>query len=118
LEHPNKPWLWNWISFNSNIKMKDILEHPDLNWDWDYVSCNPNIKMKDVLEHPDKPWNWNSISYNHFGWKREPSEREKQEGAKRVADLCREHIMQWCWNPDTVLGRYLVEQEMMELYEE
>ena len=43
-------------------------------------------------------------------------QQNRQVGAKLVADSCREHIMRWWWNPDTMLGRYLVEREMMELY--
>jgi hypothetical protein len=95
--------------------MKFILEHPDKPWDWEGISRNPNITMNDILEHPELPWNWYGFSSNTFGY---INEKKKKEGAKRVADLCREHIMQWCWNPETVLGRYLVTLEMMELYQE
>ena len=85
-------------------------------WNWFSISRNPNITMNEILEHPELPWNWYELSSNTFGY--DINQKKKKEGAKRVADLCREHIMRWCWNPDTVLGRYLVTQEMMELYQE
>ena len=36
----------------------------------------------------------------------------KMKKCKHVSDLCREHIMKYCWNPETELGRYLVLHEL------
>jgi hypothetical protein len=70
---------------------------------------NPNITWKIVQENPDKPWDWYFMSSNTFGYV--PTEEIKKLKANEIADMCREHIMKFCWNPEKELGRYLVLQE-------
>jgi hypothetical protein len=84
--------------------------NPDKPWDWTWLSRNPNITTEIVTANPDKPWKWNELSCNTFN---PPiSEPFKKKKAKMVADLCREHIMRYCWNPTRSLGHYLVNLEM------
>ena len=38
--------------------MDIIRENLDKPWDWDYISYNPNITWDFIKENLDKPWDW------------------------------------------------------------
>jgi hypothetical protein len=40
---------------------KILIKYPDKPWDWDYLSFNPNITMEFIEKYPDKHWNWVAI---------------------------------------------------------
>ena len=45
----------------------DIIEkYPEKPWKWEWISYNPNITMAIIEKYPEKPWKWNLISCNHF----------------------------------------------------
>ena len=86
------------------------MANSDKPWNWYGLSMNPNISWRIEAMNPDKPWIWAELSFNTFN---PPiSESFKKKKAKIVADLCREHIMRYCWNPERPLGQYLVNLEM------
>ena len=64
--NPEKPWDWYGISQNPNITMEMIDKYPDKPWDWNYISKNPNLTMEMIDKYPDKPWDWEVISKNKF----------------------------------------------------
>jgi hypothetical protein len=39
-----------------------IKNNPDKPWNYDYLSYNPNITWDIVATNPDKPWNWSFLS--------------------------------------------------------
>ena len=104
--NPEKPWNWYWLSSNPNITWEFVAANPEKPWDWGWLSRNPNITWEIVAANPDKPWDWHWLSGNTF--KIPNTEAFKKKKAKEVADLCREGIMKYCWNPERPLGRYLV----------
>ena len=53
-KYPNKPWNWEWISYNPNITMEFIEKYPNKPWDWHWMSHNPNINMEMIEKHPEK----------------------------------------------------------------
>ena len=103
--NPDAPWDWSWLSENPNITWEIVAANPDAQWDWSELSANPNITWKIVAANPDAPWDWSALSRNTF--KPPITEQFKKKKAKEVADLCREHIMKYCWNPERPLGHYL-----------
>ena len=59
--YPNKPWDWEWIIENTDIKIeKTISMHliKKYKYKWDYwkLSKNPNLKEKFILKFPYKNW--------------------------------------------------------------
>ena len=107
MENPDKPWNWYWLSANPNITMEIVAANPDAPWDWSWLSANPNITWEIVKANPDKPWNYSRLSWNRFDF-------DLQLKRKRIigrTKSIKEELMAKTWNPETVLGRYLVEQE-------
>jgi len=41
-----------------------IEKYPDKPWNWEYISYNPNITMEIIEKYPEKPWVWWGISQN------------------------------------------------------
>ena len=54
INNPNKPWNWNFISYNPNITMEIISNNPDIPWDWNVISCNPNLTIKMIDDYQTK----------------------------------------------------------------
>jgi hypothetical protein len=52
------------LSRHSNITWDIIQANPDKPWDYDYVSFNPNITWDIVEANPDYPWNYPEL-YKH-----------------------------------------------------
>ena len=95
---------------NPNITWDIVAANPDKPWNSCWLSRNPNITWEIMVANPDKPWDWMALSCNTFNTPiTEPFKKKK---AKMVTDLCREHIMRYCWNPERPLGEYLVNLEM------
>jgi len=90
---------------NPNITWKIVQENTDKLWNWYELSSNPNISWKIVQENPNKPWYYNSLSWNTFGYN-----KNKTRIIERTKCI-KEELMAKTWNPETPLGRYLVEQE-------
>lgn len=40
---------------------------------------------------------------------------DAQEEATKIATICREHIIAYCWDPSKPLGQYLISTEMEEI---
>lgn len=83
-----KTIIWNEISKNPGIKLKDIIDNPNLSWNWKEISKNPNLTLNFILSNlnknwdfrylggleiitidfidntQDKKWDWHYISYN------------------------------------------------------
>ena len=47
--------------------MEFVEKYPEKPWNWDWISYNPNLTMEFVEQHPEKPWDWINISRNTFG---------------------------------------------------
>ena len=84
-----------------------VLANPGEDWDWSVLSRNPNITWKIVQDNPDKSWDYSQLSYNTFGYY---SYKNKERIIQRTKAI-KEELMARTWNPETPLGRYLVEQE-------
>ncbi|NDE18139.1 hypothetical protein EBZ80_24790 [bacterium] len=83
---------------NPNITWEIVAANPEKPWNWYWLSRNPNITWEIVAANPDKPWSWQWLSASTFN---PPiTEAFKKKKAKEVADLCREGIMKYCWNPE------------------
>ena len=41
-----------------------VNKYPDKPWDWELLSQNPNIKFDDFLKYLDLLWNWICLSLN------------------------------------------------------
>lgn len=88
-KNPELPWDYYLISYNPNLRFKDIEDILDsyyiswfgvsssLNinianirnnltrpWDWNVLSENPIVRMEDIDTNPDLPWNWEYIAKN------------------------------------------------------
>jgi hypothetical protein len=63
-QHPEHPWDWDGISYNSNLTMEYVVQHPEHPWDWNRISWNSSLTMEYVEQHPEHPWDWNGISQN------------------------------------------------------
>lgn len=81
----------------------------DKPWNWYYVSMNPSITWKFVFDNLDKPWQWAELSLNTFG--RQLPDPIAMHKAHKIANMCRKHIMEYCWNPARPLGQYLITTE-------
>src|SRR5438128_979304 len=56
------PKIWNLISMNKNITMKNVENNPELQWNYEYISLNPNLTIEFIKRNLDKNWNWEYIS--------------------------------------------------------
>ena len=55
--------IWHIISFNSNIKIKDIENNFDLPWTFKELSQDLNLTIKFIKKYADR-LNWNYVSEN------------------------------------------------------
>ena len=44
-------------------------DDPDKPWGWEYVSYNPNLTMEFLSDNLDKPWYWYRIYRNDLNYK-------------------------------------------------
>ena len=59
LDHPDKDWVWYWISQHPNITWEIIQSNQEQKWNWFFISQNPNITWEIIQNNPEKNWNWN-----------------------------------------------------------
>jgi len=67
LANLDKPWCWEHISANPNIKWEDVIQNPNLPWKFEYLSRNPNITWEIIKENKQNPlndWNYDQLSKN------------------------------------------------------
>ena len=115
-ENKDKPWDWNYISYNPNITMDIIINNPDKPWGWYSISRNPNITWDIIRDNPDKPWNWESLSCNKF-----TKEQEEFINRKYREYMASYKIQQWCLSiiisPHYKIGRTLIDRKYKELFD-
>jgi hypothetical protein len=66
-QYPDKPWNWDRISQNTNIKWSDIknnLNNHFHKWNWEYLSNRIDLDLEYVIDDMDNPWDWHQISSN------------------------------------------------------
>jgi hypothetical protein len=63
-KHPEKTWVWSYISSNPNLTLEMIEKYSEKPWSWTCISYNPNLTMEMIEKHSEKPWDWQNISYN------------------------------------------------------
>jgi hypothetical protein len=62
-KYPDKPWSWDYLTVNHNIKPKFILENRHLPWNEQLLLSNPNIDLKFVEKNLNKfDWCANKLS--------------------------------------------------------
>jgi len=115
-DNPDKPWSWRNISSNTNITWEIIQDNPDKHWSWRNISRNPNITMDIIRDNPDKPWNWDYISENLF-----TTEKETFINRKYREYMAAYKIKQWCLSiiisPHYKIGRTMIDRKYKELFD-
>ena len=48
------------------VTMEYVEKHLEKPWDWEWVSYNPNLTFEYVEKHLDKDWDWKCLSKNLF----------------------------------------------------
>lgn len=108
-----------------NIRRKSCLlathirnGNPAISYSIRTTESNPMLTFNfDLTIMQSNGWIIRASGNGHGYWHNWNCEKylDAQEEATKIATMCREHIMAYCWNPLKPLGQYLIRKEMEEV---
>ena len=96
---------------------KFVLKYSDKPWNWNYISFNPYITMDIIEKYPDKHWDWCEISRNKF-LKEKKLFTEKQMRKYLAAYRIQQYWDKALTNPSCTIGRNKINRNYDELFNE